>query len=367
MLSHRRMRSIVLLFLSFLAVAAAVAQVDARPAEGTKATIFRIAAPERLRQGDPLLAWIIAEPMVVDSTAPAAQGSQAATAPADSGAVPSAAEPRLDARLLDSAGKTVARVPCFDASSLLEAASTDASSPRLFGALMALPTDLAPGAYTLAASRAGEVGASAIIAIEARAFPLETIPLDGSNAKIQSEPSKRKDEEARKLYAVLEKIDAAAVYADGSPFLFPVEGGFKSAGFGDRRRYVYPSGGSDTSVHEGIDWAVVKGTVVRACERGKVVLVADREVTGKTIVIEHLPGLYSLYFHLSSVEASEGKIVERGEGIALSGSTGLSTGPHLHWELWARDGVVDPEYWLGPALLDKEAIKAKITALIEGR
>ena len=107
-------------------------------------------------------------------------------------------------------------------------------------------------------------------------------------------------------------------------------------------------------------------TPVRACERGKVVLAADREVTGKTVVIEHLPGLYSLYFHLSSFAVAEGQIVERGQVIALSGSTGLATGPHLHWELRANGDAVDPGYWLGATLLDKDAIKAKIMRLIEG-
>jgi murein DD-endopeptidase MepM/ murein hydrolase activator NlpD len=96
-------------------------------------------------------------------------------------------------------------------------------------------------------------------------------------------------------------------------------------------------------------------------------MVADRKATGKTIVIEHLPGLYSLYFHLSAFGVPEGAMVERGAPIALSGSTGMSTGPHLHWELRARGEAVDPSYWLGPALLDKGAVAAIMYGLIEGR
>jgi murein DD-endopeptidase MepM/ murein hydrolase activator NlpD len=116
-----------------------------------------------------------------------------------------------------------------------------------------------------------------------------------------------------------------------------------------------------------LDWGVVKGTAVSACERGKVVMAADRELTGKTLVVEHLPGLYSLYFHLSAIKARPGSFVERGQVVALSGSTGLSTGPHLHWELRALGRPVDPEYWLSTPLLDKDAIKATIYGLIEGR
>jgi murein DD-endopeptidase MepM/ murein hydrolase activator NlpD len=341
----------VLLILSSLAAIAAAeagAAAEARPPRPALA----IVAPERLRQGDPLLAWIV--------TIDAPTDIVASSAGAALGPIPAV-------RLLDAEGKAVAESRCFALPSILEAPKADAPVARTYGALFALPTNLAPGAYTLAAGRGGTSEASAGLLVAAREFPLETIGLDEANTAIRNLPSKRKDEEARRLYALLERSDDSAVFADLSPFLFPVEGGFKSAGFGDRRRYLLFTGGSESSAHAGLDWAVVKGSAVRACERGRVALVADREVTGKTVVIEHLPGLYSLYFHLSSVEAREGAIVERGEVIARSGSTGMSTGPHLHWELRARGAAVDPEYWLGPALLDKEAIKAKITALIEGR
>jgi murein DD-endopeptidase MepM/ murein hydrolase activator NlpD len=162
-------------------------------------------------------------------------------------------------------------------------------------------------------------------------------------------------------------VDDTALFADGSAFVFPAEGGWRSAGFGDARRYLYSNGSSDRSVHAGIDWAVVAGTAVRACARGRVVMSADRAVTGKSIILEHLPGLYSLYFHLSALEVKEGDIVERGARIALSGSTGMSTGPHLHWELRAMGEAVDPEYWLKVPLLDKTAVAAIMNGLIEGR
>jgi len=330
--------------LALLAVGGASAQSPAR-AEAPRVAII---APERLRQGDPLLAWVAAlpEPGEPDS----ASFAQA-----------------IEALLADASGKTIARARCFDATALLGADAAalpggGSEGARLFGALFALAPTLPPGDYSILAS-----GASSALTVELRDFPLETIPLDTANAQILTKPSKRKDDEARKLVSILAKVDGSALFAEGQSFLFPAEGGFRSASFGDRRRYLYPDGKSDTSVHGGVDWGVVKGTPVRACERGRVAFVADREVTGRTLVLEHLPGLYSLYFHLSSIEVEEGRVVERGERIALSGSTGLSTGPHLHWELRARGDAVDPELWLGAPLLDKNAIMARITALIEGR
>jgi murein DD-endopeptidase MepM/ murein hydrolase activator NlpD len=333
----------------------AAAPLAAAPA--TIVTPVTIVAPSLLRQGDPLLVWI-----VVGATTAEAAASDPLTKP-------------LEAKLVNAAGKTVARARCFEADALIgsgepgailapasEPPASERPNRRLFGALMALPAELPPGAYELVA-----IGAAAAIVIEPRSFPLETIKLDEANAEILTKPSARKVEEARRLYSLLQKVDDAAVFAEPSALLFPVEGGWKSAGFGDVRRYLYPDGTSSRSVHAGIDWAVVADTIVRSCAKGKVVLAADREVTGKTIVIEHLPGLYSLYFHLSAIEVAEGAVVERGARIALSGSTGMSTGPHLHWELRAKGEAVDPEYWLGPSLLDIGTITAIMNGLIEGR
>ena len=314
-----------------------------------------IVAASRLRQGDPLLAWIVVE--AATSESPSDENSIEMTSP------PVASG--LVARLIDPAGKIVSSALCFAAPGLAtDATATRTSGMRhfLFGALMGIPLELPPGTYELVAG-----SASVGISVDHRSFPLETVKLDEANAAIRTVPDKRKDDEARRLYELLSKVDEAAIYAEPSTFLFPVEGGWRSAGFGDARRYLYPNGSSGKSIHEGIDWAVVTGTAVLACARGKVAMAADREATGKTLVIEHLPGLYSLYFHLSSIDVEEGAMVERGERIALTGSTGMSTGPHLHWELRARGEAVDPEYWLGSAILDKDAVNGIISGLIEGR
>jgi hypothetical protein len=323
-------------FLLFIALIGA----EGLSAQATTPASF-VFAPESLRQGDPLLAWIVA---------PLGGGSQ--------DPLPSAPP---DSRLVNQAGRAVARSRCFDAQGLFAEERNAPIAGRVFGLLYALPCDFPPGVYSL------EVGqAKAAITVAPRDFPVDTVKLDEPNTKLRTESSKHKDDEAKRLYEILLSVDATALFADGQPFFSPVEGGFQSSGFGDKRRYLYSSGRSETASHAGIDWAVVKGTEVRACERGKVVFAEAREVTGNTIIVEHLPGLYSLYFHLSSFAVAEGQIVERGQVIALSGSTGLATGPHLHWELRANGDAVDPDYWLGAALLDKDAIKARIMRLIEG-
>jgi murein DD-endopeptidase MepM/ murein hydrolase activator NlpD len=231
---------------------------------------------------------------------------------------------------------------------------------------MAIPVDLAPGDYRIVV-KTPSLELATPLAVEARGFQSEDIGLDAANSKLRTEPDPRKEEEARVLAALLGRADPEAVYLDGSAFMIPLVPRRKSAGFGDKRRYLYAGGGSDASLHAGLDLAVSSGTEVWACGPGRVVMTASRAVTGFTVVVEHLPGLYSLYMHLSSISVAEGQAVERGAVLGLSGSTGLSTGPHLHWEIRARGQAVDPEYWLSRPPLDKDRAAAIIRTLIEGR
>jgi murein DD-endopeptidase MepM/ murein hydrolase activator NlpD len=252
-----------------------------------------------------------------------------------------------------------------------------AVSFRAYGFLLALPTDLQPGSYRVlvrglpepgvGAAARGPLELSSLLAVEAKAFSSEDIPLDAANSRLLTETDPRKIEEARKLYEILGRADADALYLDGSAFMLPLVPRRRSAGFGDRRRYLYADGGLGASIHGGMDLAVATGTEVDACAPGRVVLTADRAVTGLTVVVEHLPGLYSIYMHLSTISAAEGQVLERGEALGRSGSTGLSTGPHLHWELRAAGQAVDPEYWLSRPPLDKDRAAAIMMALIEGR
>ena len=119
-----------------------------------------------------------------------------------------------------------------------------------------------------------------------------------------------------------------------------------TAYYGDRRTYAYSNGKSSTSLHYGNDYGIPEGSEVRACADGKVVMAENRISTGWSIVIEHLPGLYSLYYHLSSMDVKEGDTIKQGDLIGKSGSTGLATGPHLHWEMRLNGSAVRPEFFM---------------------
>ena len=109
----------------------------------------------------------------------------------------------------------------------------------------------------------------------------------------------------------------------------PVKGGITTSGFGDTI--------SRTASHNGHDCAVNTGTKVRAAAEGVVELAYFSESYGYNILINHNNGFKTRYAHLSEVKVSKGEKVEQSQVIALSGSTGFSTGPHLHFEV-VKDG-----------------------------
>jgi murein DD-endopeptidase MepM/ murein hydrolase activator NlpD len=85
--------------------------------------------------------------------------------------------------------------------------------------------------------------------------------------------------------------------------------------------------------HNGLDIDGNAGDPVVAAERGIVVLAEGRGGYGNTVVVEHGNGLATLYGHMTAWAVRPGQVVERGELVGWVGSTGFSTGPHLHWEV----------------------------------
>lgn len=100
------------------------------------------------------------------------------------------------------------------------------------------------------------------------------------------------------------------------------------------------------SVHAGLDIRVPFGERIRAANAGRVVMASDLYLGGKTVIIDHGLGVFSSYGHLSKLLVKRGEAVKTGTTIGLCGSTGRSTGPHLHWSVKILDTRVDPEAML---------------------
>lgn len=105
-------------------------------------------------------------------------------------------------------------------------------------------------------------------------------------------------------------------------------------------------GPRDGRMHEGIDIAAEAGMPVRAVKSGRVVFAGKRGSYGNTVIINHGGGLRTLYAHASEIVVSRGELVEEGREIARVGSTGRSTGPHLHFELLYRGTPLNPDRYL---------------------
>ncbi len=177
-------------------------------------------------------------------------------------------------------------------------------------------------------------------------FIKETIVLDDANTEIKTDMSEERLGQILALQKLLAEKNYSSVFAH-SAFSLPVNSLRRTSFFGDRRTYEYTNGKTESSLHYGIDFGVSENTAVTACARGKVVMAEYRISTGWTVVIEHLPGLYSLYYHLNSLNTDSNTIVERSQIIGYSGSTGLSTGPHLHWEIRLSGEAVNPDFFTG--------------------
>ena len=126
------------------------------------------------------------------------------------------------------------------------------------------------------------------------------------------------------------------------PTLLPIVNGWFSSNFGYR---IDPFTGQQT-FHEGIDFPADGGTTVVAAASGKVIEAGFQAQYGKIIAIDHGNGLVSRYAHASEVYVNEGDLVVRGQRVASVGSTGRSTGPHLHFEVRLNGVPQDPTRFL---------------------
>lgn len=130
------------------------------------------------------------------------------------------------------------------------------------------------------------------------------------------------------------------------PWMIPIMLGGEvwiSGYFGEERSF---NGGPRGGHHGGTDIAAPQSKDIQATNSGIVVFAEESRVRGNLVAIDHGAGIVSSYGHMSEIRVAVGEEVERGKVIGLVGSTGLSTGPHLHWELAVGGVLVDGLRWL---------------------
>ena len=207
----------------------------------------------------------------------------------------------------------------------------EGEKPGTLHGLIGVDLEKAPGRYAWKVSwknAAGEAkSCSAWVTVRAGKFPTERLTVEQQFVQPDQEQLKRAEEDQKKMRAIFETVTPER-YWDGK-FLLPLKGVTKGGNFG-RHRIL---NGEARSPHTGVDFPALAGTPVFAAQAGKVVLAEELYYSGNTIVIDHGYGIYTLYAHLSEIEAKPGPMVRAGEEIGKVGATGRVTGPHLHWGL----------------------------------
>lgn len=145
-------------------------------------------------------------------------------------------------------------------------------------------------------------------------------------------------DEANKLTEIIKNLELAATYVGGE-MMWPVPGQYLiTSPFGNRLHPI----SKQYKMHTGIDIAGPKGTPIVAAQTGTVVYANWFGSYGKAIIVDHGGGITTLYAHNDAINVSVGSVVKKGDNIALLGSTGYSTGPHLHFEVRINGEYVEP-------------------------
>jgi murein DD-endopeptidase MepM/ murein hydrolase activator NlpD len=146
-----------------------------------------------------------------------------------------------------------------------------------------------------------------------------------------------------RLDAVRSDVEKRRSLADATPSIWPVAGWLTSS-FGDRRDPF--TGGRD--FHPGLDISANHGDPVLAPAAGTVATAGATGNYGNLVVLDHGFGIVTKYGHLARFGVAQGQQVSRGDVVGYVGSTGRSTSPHLHYEIWVNEKLTNPMRLLGP-------------------
>ncbi|CAN5825379.1 hypothetical protein BH23DEI1_BH23DEI1_17310 [soil metagenome] len=209
-------------------------------------------------------------------------------------------------------------------------------------ALAAVPLAAEPGPRSLRAIVVDEFGthhrADATFEVAPNPHPVQLLVIPASVLAVSTDGGR--ELEAQALAAAFAAVPPEQRWE--VPFMLPIVGRGTS-GFGLPRRY---GPGGNVSYHLGTDIAAPEGTPIVATNDGVVRVAGQYPIKGGLVIVDHGFGVTSLYFHQSRIAVAEGDEVTRGDVIGFVGSTGLSTGPHLHWEMRVDGVPTDPMAWI---------------------
>lgn len=187
----------------------------------------------------------------------------------------------------------------------------------------------------------GKVTREISFTVEEKAYKAEVLRVDPKRIKLSPKDQRRADEEQ----VVLNKIYHSSLneFQFNRAFRPPMDSPVTSV-YGTKRVYNKQKKGQ----HLGTDYRAAIGDKVPSANRGKVVFAGDLFFTGWTVILDHGLDIFTVYGHLSKTTVNAGDMVERGDIIGLSGNTGRTSGPHLHWGVKVQGQYID-----GDVLIDE--------------
>lgn len=226
-------------------------------------------------------------------------------------------------------------------------------------ALAALPIETAPGALS-AHVEAGGAALEAELRVVEPGFAAHTLSLPARFVEPPPEVTQRTEADRLAFARAFARPFSPPLFSGA--FAMP-RAAATSGRYGDQRVL----NGKVESVHYGLDVRGPRGAKVAASNDGTVALVRDAYMSGKTVVLWHGAGIFTVYFHLDRIDVRDGQRVRRGQRIGRLGSTGRSTGPHLHWGAKVDGLYVDPESLLAidfarATAPDRVTAAARVTA-----
>lgn len=202
-------------------------------------------------------------------------------------------------------------------------------------ALLPISYAAQPGDYTLDITADGVVSHYTLSAKD-REFEIQNLTVDPGTVA-ETANSAAANEEWQRRVEPLKPIRDSQRHWSGK-FLQPVEGTITTE-YGMIR---YTNGSTVASRHSGIDIAAKMDTPVLASNGGRVIFADLLQLTGNTVIIEHGYGLKSFYYHMNSIAVKEGDMVKQGQQVGAVGTTGFSTGPHLHFAMSVNHVFTNP-------------------------
>jgi murein DD-endopeptidase MepM/ murein hydrolase activator NlpD len=190
-----------------------------------------------------------------------------------------------------------------------------------------------PGNYDLDIT-AGNATLKRIVKVSKKKYPIQRLTLPKDMVELSPENEARVEREQKKIATLWPNQTDRSWLGN---FINPREGEIVTK-FGVKR-FINKI---PKNPHTGVDVAAEEGDEVRAPNSAVVTLVDDMFYSGNSIVLDHGQGIYTMFFHLSKVLVAPGQSVKKGEAIGLVGSTGRSTGAHLHWGARVQGARVDP-------------------------